>query len=117
MLRSPGDPSTDELRVYHMIKLDRLLREELDWLRSCHNIKDYIIHISVIDDNLSNHLRNMERLREDFVYIMAHQSQDHQGRDIYGEELRNIRVRHFFQRIARLFTSNQQCRKYNPADV
>lgn len=100
---SKESPSFDELIVSHMNALRELVEKDVAWIEQQVDLNDYGIHVSVLESNLQMHADKMLAFRERVVRQIAEKCGP-AGRDIYGNECSNIRIRKFFAKIAEFFT-------------
>jgi hypothetical protein len=66
------------------------------------DLNDYTKHVSVLESNLQQHAEQMLVLHEHVVRQIAEKC-GRIGREIYGNELRNIQLRKRFARWAEFF--------------
>jgi len=96
-------PSIDELIIDHMNKLRELATQDVEWIEQQPDLNDYTTHVSVLESNLQRHAEQMLALRERVVRQIAEKC-GRDGREIYGKELGNIRLRKRFAKWAEYFT-------------
>jgi len=94
-----NEPSIDELIVDHMNKLRELATKDVEWIEEQTDLNDYITHVTVLESNLQRHADQMLALRERVVRQISTKC-GRDGREIYGPESRNIRLRKRFARFA-----------------
>lgn len=97
--------SIDTQIVEHINALAQLVAQDVGEIETMESLEGYSMHVSVLESNLQMHAEKMLTFRERVVRRIASKG-GRPGRDIYGPELRNIKTRRFFARVATYFTTS-----------
>ena len=93
----------EEHILAHMNQLRKLATQEVYWMEESEDLDDYVLHVTQLEFHFQRHADQMIKLRERAACQIAAKC-GYSGRKIYGNELRNIRIRKRFAYLAEFFT-------------